>query len=485
MKNIYLIAFFIFMLFVVGNNNCFGEENKSSKETTDKWTKELTYGGKIQAPFCSGVFYQNFKSEKNSAETWGAVLSTDKVFPDWNLSIKVGKLSGAGGLSKLNSPLLSTSASAFSTASTGISGITVSLPGSSSFTKPFSFFGQFAFNKKNPLLKGGYVNIFFVPSLNAIQTDEADEDSNDFSKSFLAFSFFDKIELPKKINYFISTTAGVFQSDEKNTSQWYYSRATEKYHPIDACFCWNLQQSIIFSIFSSCFAVSAYENHQGKVDFCFRNENKLHLKRITLSLCEFYNPFYLSSSSEKTIPEIFQVKSGIQYTFFIINPFKEDPIPVFIKTGFFSYYDYRPEDDNNLKMSAGFRLSYNNYAGSLLAAMNQITNKSKNQDELIISSIQCQIKNSWHFNYISPSVTATYIFTPNTISKNTKTSEKITATVNFGNNPNFGLNTSFSLNQKDKINESKSFSTSLSGKYKQKYFSLYAKIGIKWEQKEN
>ena len=144
MKKIWLIAF-IFNLFC-----CFSAAIDFDSPV---------FGIKADFGFAEGVFYV-----KDDSVTYGAALFTKYIFPSLNMTLKIGKLSAAGGYSKLNSPALSASASAFSCSVSTASGMTANLPGSSSYSKTLSVFWEWEHKANQSPLQKFKINAFAIPS---------------------------------------------------------------------------------------------------------------------------------------------------------------------------------------------------------------------------------------------------------------------------------------------------------------------------------
>nr|MCR5764388.1 hypothetical protein [Treponema sp.] len=183
------------------------------------------FGLKADFDFAEGVFYV-----KEDSITYGLSLFTKELFPALNMTFKIGKLSAAGGYSKLNSPALSSSVSAFSSSVSSASGITVSLPASTSFSKPLSVFCEYEYRKKkspqeNRTDKKGFIqnikiNTFLLPSF--------DSPNNIFETA--AASILAKIKTSKKTNMTAAYTAGLFFLEENIKNAWFFDEINNRYY---------------------------------------------------------------------------------------------------------------------------------------------------------------------------------------------------------------------------------------------------------------
>ena len=457
MKKIWLIAFIFNSLVLAG-----GKGFCSASEAPSDFTDKLLYGGTLKLPFVKAAYYG--KGEKN---TFGLLGSSQNLFRDFCITAQAGKLSLAGGLSKLNTPILSAS-SAFSTAQTAVSGIKISLPGSSSFSKPFSYSLQIDFkgtkvkNSSSPLvLKKGVVNLVYLQKESS-PFSFTDNDSAALS-SLLTFS------TAQKASFTVATTLGLFSYDENLSSSWFSKSFLDNYYCEGKHYCQNVTGSVSVNNFSSSLSAAVYQSPFGSYDWSFANENKLSLNNLTLSFSQACIPLPVFTSSQKKLNPSYQAKTSVQYNFYSV-PDNDDKKSLLLTKVGAGFYVSSQENENAYKASAGIKSSYKNFSGSLTGAFTFKQEKEKWTfiEKSVFTTGSVQLKAAFSEKKIKSSVSGSFSYTP----ASQTTTEKASVNVTLPKLENLSCTGSVSFTQKDKETTKRTATASLSGKI------IYRKINV-------
>lgn len=329
MKKIWLIAFTLLVLV----SRCFAAENlfKSldlyfswpvkvnqdfikafPSDFTSGFSSDFTYGAKLKLSFLEFRYYQK-------AEKWnfGAELLFQKFFASVPLFVKAGNLSLGGTYTKINNPVPSSSVNPFSSSVTSAKGISAFLAASSSFSLPYSFFGEYAFSAEKIFLKKAGINVL-------LKAPFEENESCIFSSMF---DFIFPSGLKNKTAFSLAVTGGFYPflcRDFVKESSWYF-----KVRPFedDYFFCSQINARITASNYTGYAALNFYENPE-KGRFTLLNENKFNFKNLTILFSEFLNPEEsILTPSAKIIEPQLVCKSTLQYTFIFRGPeFLQDRI---------------------------------------------------------------------------------------------------------------------------------------------------------------
>lgn len=474
MRKLWLIALFFYISLC-----CFSEENNlfrkyfklelltsvqlpdftDSDFTGRKLIDNITYGGKISTSFFDGKFYK-----QGSKETFGFSFFSDKYFPKLPVTLKIGSLNYSGLFTKLSSPALSNSINAFTTSSTSVTGITASLPSTSTFSKNPSYFVQYNF-PKNHFIEKSFINIAYL------------QNSKDFfsfsDDDYVVFSFYSQLHLINTIKVDFSTALGVFPYEENIPSGWFSENKYNNYYQKGSHYSQNIQTAINYKGLSSSVITSFYESPFGNYDFCIRNENIYNSQKITLSFSDFYSSSNLFSSSNKIIKSQVQFKTSCQYNFItmINNNY------ILSKIGFGTYF-FTDEDNLSLKLAVGIRTSTSKSTDTFSVLINT---SSTNQYSLVFSGLNVQLKNSFHIKKSKNTITSTFTFTPNQSDDKPTTSEKLQFSFANPNLANINFGTTLAFTQKKQKDNEISLNSSCSLKFAYKKINYTVKIKYNYD----
>ena len=478
------IVLFIFtFLFFVCYSTEVKKQNDSKKEKKFNYSvelysgaksnfEEITVGAKIKLPFCDLRTY--FTQEK---WTFGLSLFSNNFCKTFPVVVKIGKLSPGGIYSKLNSPLLSTSVSPFSSVSETVPYFSCNLPGTTTFEKDLSSFFQIDFVGKKILKK---------VKLSAFSNLEQEKE--------FAFGMYSNLLLNKKTNLYFSGIIGNFPYEENNQTSWFLDSA---YYPKGNHLCGNFQIGVKLPSIYSTFYIGVYENPFGSFNQLYKLENKFKFQKIILNVSSlFNNSKNLLTSSDKTINETLELKIGMQYLFT-----KHIKVPVFFKTGINSYLKINlAEETHNAKVGVG--VQFNSYITSFSAIANcscQITTPKGKSFNFDFSSISLQLKNVWYFSKIAFNIGTNLSFSPKTLideeeyyfldyaflgkvyGKETFSydmSEKVSFNFTYTQMPFVTFANSLSFWQNDGKYKKSSFDSSINVKYKIKNLLINLKISV-------
>ena len=350
--------------------------------------KEFVASAKINVPFVEARASLRDDLKWN----YGVALSTQKLFPRLSFSLKAGNLSVAGSLSKLNSPALSSSISAFSSSSLRTTALEVSLPQYESFPDVQGYYFEALFTPNN---------IFKQITVNCFYKDDKKNDESSFTASTRI-----KITPAKKTEISFSSTAGVYPYKKKNVSSWFMQ---ESFYNQGKHVCLNNQVSVILGGFSSLFILGTYQSPFGDFVNIWRIENLLKLKHFSFTLNGFYNSNNeVVTSSDKKLKPLLQLSGGGQYDFIT-----ETKLPLKITTGINTLIDINlAEKNHTLKSALGIRYSAADFSG--LVGID-ISMKLMNNNDGINTDFESgslETSNNFYINDFTPAVTTKFTFTP-------------------------------------------------------------------------
>jgi len=400
------------------------------------------------------VYETKFSSNGDSVN-FGFSIHSEKIVPKFPVTIKIGNLSTGGILSKMNSPLISGLNSPFSTGISNVSGFTANLPGSSSYTRPVSYFFQ-----------GGYINSKSTISNISVNCWYSPQEEKFVYSSYAAVNLFQK-----KIKLKATYAGGFFPYSENASNSWFVSSTL---YPAGNHFASALGSSIEF--WKICFLLSYffYESPFGQVNNITRTEFKYSGNHFIFSLSETYNPTpFIITSSDKTLPKGIYIRSTIQYKdcIFIRSP-------LFLKTGF-SWYLGIPEDsiEKSLKAAFGIQIKYKLLQSSItFTANNEFSSENNKNIEFLLNSISIQQNNSLSFSHISLGLNFNIQLTPGKDYSQwyPKTTSKLT--LNYLQNPKISTFAEYTISNTQKKALTDKFSTGASIELNSRFISVYLKI---------
>ena len=352
---------------------------------------QKTVGARLKTPLME--FRTSNQPDKFNS---GILLSSRSFSKEFPIELKYGNLSLAGSLSRLNSPELSNSSSPFSDGIPSVSGLSASLPGYTSFSKPQSSFLQLSLNQltKSPL------------SLSLGLWASPENDSPVFS-TLISDKFFSK-----QLTLTASCTAGEFLYDANTSSSWFLD---SPYYKEDSHFCSLFQLSADYKSKTSkkgiytAFMAAIYETPFGPYTAAYRSDLKISLKQSELYTSVFLNAYEdtLTSSGKKLEPAL-QLKSGILKKKPLLS---EKAEPVFLKFGANAYSKINlMKNEHPLRLNSGVQLSTEKTSLSFsvsAAALLKSESPEEPPQEFKKDSLTFQIKNSWYFKSLTPSLTLT------------------------------------------------------------------------------
>lgn len=300
MKKIWLIAFF---LLTYRFAFC-GSEFNSSESVYFEY-------GKIQFKEIYNPFIYNYALS----------LDSKNIFKHFQIECKYGNLSASGNLSKLNSPSIYNSVSAFSKASVETAGITSSF----SSVKENSFFMQNRIDFSSKKIEPIKIQFFYKP------------------ENINAFGFDSKINLnnKRKSKLFFSG-ASVFydtKEDDFENLPWFNNF---NYFRTEKLFCQNFAIGYQDKNFKSIEIMNFYENPDRTFKITFRTENIFINKNNTFNFSFFCNlNDSILTSSQKNLKPLLQLKTGIQR-----KKLLENENPKLMQTGFNTLINYNILQNN-------------------------------------------------------------------------------------------------------------------------------------------
>lgn len=354
-----------------------------------------------------------FRFSTQQDKTNFGLTATSEGFCPIPFTLRTGNLNTAGSLSRLNSPLLTSSSSPFSTGFSDAACILTSLPGTTSFTKPLSTFMQISCSPTTPNFSGIKINVFY----------NSEDPQLAFSSSE-SFQFFQK-----RLKIKTSITGGFFHYDEQTSSSWFIK---EPYYPEGNHFCSLYQLSINYLKFSTTFSTGVYETPFGTWSYLFRTDNKFSPGKFIFNLSCLYNP---NSSKEsvitsvgKTLKDCLQFKNGLQYKFSTGSRY-----PVFIKTGLQNFLDINlSQKEHPIKLAAGTQITTPLYGLSFSATGHFVCNTINSTSiNFNFEKTALQIKTTLYFQYLLPSFAYSFSLDPSEDYSHFTTENKFSLNLNY------------------------------------------------------
>ena len=352
-----------------------------------------TCGTRLISPAAEVRYSERQETEKFHKHNLGIYFSTKSFDKNFPAEIKFGNLSASGSLSRLNSPELSIGSSPLSSGQISTTGLTVSLPGYSSFSKPESSFFQLKLKPAKKKSLSLCVNSWFTP----------DNPEPVFS-ALISDKFFSN-QLTLNASY----TGGRFSYEDNSSASWFLEYP---YYHEDSHQCSLFQISADVrnregkTGFYSGLMGAFYETPFGPYTAVYRADLKLSVKRS-----DFYSSFYINTyedtltSSGKELDPCFQFKSGFLNKKPVIT---KNTGLLFIKTGLnlFSRINFT-DQSHPLKLNAGIQLSTDLFSLSLSASTAAVILSAfpePRPQKLQATSLSMQLKNSWYLKHCSPAI---------------------------------------------------------------------------------
>jgi len=384
---------------------------------------DYVLGGKISTSVMEGKLAVN-KEKYN----FGISCFSDKITPTIPVSIKAGNLSAGGMLSKMNNPLLSGPGSPFSTGVSTVSGITASLPGISSYSKPVSSFFQAGYSNRKSLFPKVLVNCWYSPS-----------------DSKLAFSGYSETSLfNKKLKLKNAFATGTFPYEEKDSNSWNLSTP---YYPEGTHLVSTYSGSFEFWKAYFYFSTACFESPFGTLSETFRSDFKYSGSHFTFSFSGAYNPNdSILSASDQTVKESLQFRTALQYKdrFFIQKPF-------FYKAGTYLYLNRNiPSEEQSLKLGTGIQTQYDITSLSLAAHIKANLNAENLESPVLLyDGCSFNLTNTWYFKPITASLSSNVSFNPSSDFSYTTTKLSTNLALDFCRNPKIHSTSTYSISFKE------------------------------------
>lgn len=398
----------------------------------------------------------------------GFLFSSASLYKKLPVEIKAGNLSASGSLSRLNSPELSNGTSPFSNGIISVSGISASLPSYSTFSKPAGVFFQIKMNQlvKHPCLLS--VNLLTSP---------------EFSSPIFSTLISDKY-LSNRLTLSASWTCGQFlYEDNYSTSFFLESPAYgEGSHLCSlAQFSAEYKTKKRMQTFYAGFTSAIYESPFGPYTAAWRLDLKASIKYTEVFASAFLNQYEeLLTSSEKKLSPSTQFKAGFVSKMPLLTKHQN---LIFLKFGINAFSKINlTQTEHPLRLNIGAQLTSDITSLSLtLSGTATLLSPAADQlpQSLEAAAFSAQLKNTWYFKYITPSLTlsAEKKFSTRSDSPDTM---KYKFLLNLSNNNKHKLSGScaFSFTSADRIISDKKLSAALNCKMNFKMLTVTGKISL-------
>ena len=422
---------------------------------------QKTYGGRVSTPLT-----EIRAAERPGKSNLGILLSTAKLTKAFPVEIKLGNISTSGSLSRLNSPELSNGSSPFSSSIISVTGLSATLPGYTSFSKPESAFLQL---KAAPFAK--------KPFSISINSWMSSENSSPIVSALVSEKFFNK-----QLTVNASCTSGRFYYEENITNSWFLQTP---WYASDSHLCSLFQLSADFrnksgrnGIYTGLMA-AIYESPFGPSTAAYRADIKVSVKRTEVYTSAFVNAYedILTSSGKKLSP-CCQFKAGI---------IQKKPLLIkgsellFIKLGLNAFSRINlTETQHPFRINAGIQFSTDLTSLSLsLSSDNRMISKAPElmPDKAENTALSFQIKNTWYLGSFSPGISLSSEKKINTESVTDTGPVKYKIQLNLTNNARHKISASSSISFTTKNGQitDKKFSATLSCKLNMKNLTFIGK----------
>lgn len=431
----------------------FSQELFTKYSHLDYYLDSETQGVKVILPCIDFRFYQSGENEI-FAFSW----FSDKLIKSFPCSIKVGQLSPGGLYSKLKNPLISTSVSPFSSASSEATCLTATLPSAKSSFKNDSYFLQAGITNKKTFFRDLRLNCWYSP----------DEQLEVFSAKL-------KVSPAKGMTLAISTCAGYFGYSDNESTSWFVD---EQYYCAGTHFCNVSQLSFMFSGISSLFTLGTYESPFGTYTNVYRTETKLKSDHFIFTFSSAWLPQKTITSSDSILMPNVQGKAGLQYYYMTGRK-----IPVFVKTGVNTYCKIEYEQkEYPVKFGTGLQVSMPFTAITLTGSVNgnlSLPNSATSQLQFEGASIS--LKNVWYFRLLSPGFTISQSYNPSADFTSISTTENYEFNLNLTTNPRISDKSKIIIKRNNWQITSRTFLTDITVKGSLKNLNLTCKLGLEME----
>lgn len=348
-------------------------------------------GGRLMTPLFEFRAAGSSASEKLNS---GFLLTSRNYFSKLPFSLKYGNLSVSGSLARLNSPELSNGSSPFSDGIIPVSGLSASLPGYTSFSKPESCFLEISANK-----------IFYRPQTFSFNLWASPENDSAIISTLLSDKFFSK-----QLTLSASWTAGQFHHNDNSTSSWF---SNSPYYSAGSDFASLLQLAADYKSkkrktgFYSSFMAAIYESPFGPYTVAMRADFKINIKQNEFFTSAFLNAYEdILTSSEKKLDPCCQFKTGIISSKSLLI---KDSELIFVKLALnaFSRINFT-KSEHPVRINTGIQFSNDlnilsisiSGTGLFISDTPEVSPNQFKKD-----AISIQVKNSWYFNSFIPALT--------------------------------------------------------------------------------
>lgn len=398
----------------------------------------------------------------------GLLFSSVSLYKKLPLEIKAGNLSATGSLSKLNSPELSNGSSPFSNGISSVTGLSASLPSYSSFSKPAGVFFQIKMNQlvKHPCLLS--VNLLTSP---------------EFSSPIFSTLISDKY-LSNRLTLSTSWTCGQFLYEDNYSSSFFLESPA---YGDGTHFCSLVQFSAEYKTkkrkqtFYAGFMSAIYESPFGPYTAAWRLDLKASINHTEVFASAFLNQYEeLLTSSEKKISPSTQFKAGFVSKMPLLTKHQN---LLFLKLGINAFSKINlTNTEHPLRLNIGAQITSDITSLSLtLSGTANLLSQAADQlpQSLEAAAFSAQLKNTWYFKYITPSLTlsAEKKFSSRSDSPDTM---KYKFLLNLTNSNKHKLSGScaFSFTSADRIISDKKLSAALNCKMNFKMLTVTGKIAL-------
>lgn len=456
----------MFVLFFLTVHSLFGVEFYL-KPVDFKKDTSLTFYADEKKTFAADVifpFAQIKGSFRQNEYNFGVSGFTEKIMPMFPCSVKVGNLSESGSLSKLNSMALSGGNSPFSVDFATASSIYANLPSFSSFTKPVSTFVQAGYKDKTSRKKtAGFslneikANCFFTPQ------------SNDVAASIFAISSF----LQNKVKLSGSLTVGNFFYNEKVSSSWFSS---DLYFPEGRHTCALFQITTEIPHYKVSFSEGFYETPFGIVSSLFRLDNLFTAGNSSFSFSCYYNPNSrfqkILSSSQSLLQDLLQFKASCTHKIMARR--------CFIKIGILAYTKFGlSENSAEGKLSLGMQITNSLFSVNFYVYGNSCFTRDYDFVSAELENVGFSFSGKLYFPILSPSFSATSLFSFSDDYKKVNSSTKFGVKLAFLKNPKVYFDSSYSFSTKNGGLSSQNMQFSISSTFVIKKVKIIGSLGWK------
>lgn len=410
--------------------------------------KTFTTGGNLKFSFSEIKASTNFNNYN-----FGISLFSDNYLNHFPCTFKMGNLSIGGFISKLKNPVLDSACDGFSSCYSAPSLISAELPTFTLFTKPLSYFLEFAYTNEDKLFDNFGINCAYTPEANN-----------------LSFSVIGKIKTRSKLAITDASGISLFNIEEKIPASWF---SDLPYYSESRSFCLGNQLNFDFcDYFKSCFSIFFYNTPFGDFNFVYKTENKAEIKNFNISLSAYLNlAKNLITLDNLVLSPCTQIKSNFQYTFLFQNTDN------YLKSGI-TFYSKIPlplpaSPDLKLGISSTLKIPRSTFQASTAFSFRLADNS-----DLLLTYCSSKLENSLDFASLKPSLSLSsgLYFSSNKISSQhysvnlclTLPKEILTAT------------SSFSYAVKNHIISDKKIDLGFSGNFKYKKINVILKIDGKF-----